>query len=92
MRWEFNCFCPVFCSLPVLEFLLLVDVGESRSEPLYICRVASSVMCVFNHPVAQSFSKTCWICAEAAHHPSDGFAVRERRDWILVGGKKEIRM
>lgn len=73
----------------MLEFLLLFDVGESRSEPLYICTVASSVMCVFNHPVAESFSKTSWICAEAAHHPSDGFAVKEKRDWFLVGRKKE---
>lgn len=76
----------------MLEFLLLFDGGESRSEALYICTVASSVMCVFNHPVAESISKTSWICAEAAHHPSDGFAVKERREGVLVGGKKEIRM
>lgn len=65
------------------EFLFLFGVGESRSEPLCIGTVASSVMCEFNHPVAESFSKTSWICAEAAHHPSDGLAVRERRDCVL---------
>lgn len=77
------------------EFLILFDVGESRSELLCIGTVAGSVMCEFNHPVAESFSKTSWICAEAVHYPSDDFAVRESRDCFFgfwVGGKKEIRM
>lgn len=67
------------------EFLLLLDAGESRSELLYIGTVASSVMCEFNHPVTESFSKTTWICAEAVRLPSNGFAVKERRGifWVL---------
>lgn len=68
------------------EFLLLFDVGESINEPLYTGTVASSVMCDFNHPVAESFGKTSWICAEAAHHPYHGFAVRERRDCFFSFG------
>lgn len=82
----------VLISVPVPEFLLLFDVGESINEPLYMGTVASSVLCEFNHPVAESFSKTSWICAEAAHHPSDGFAVRERKDgffWVLGRWKEE---
>lgn len=62
------------------EFLILFDVGESRSELLCIGTVAGSVMCEFNHPVAESFSKTSRICAEAAHYPSDD----------LLLGKAEI--
>lgn len=40
------------------QFLLLFDARESRSEPLCIDTVSSSVICEFNHPVAESFSKT----------------------------------
>lgn len=83
MRWGITCFCPEFCSAPVPEFLLLFNDGESRSEPLYIGTAANSVMCEFKHPVAESFSKTTWICAEAAHCPSNGFAVRERREFFF---------
>lgn len=75
------------------EFLLLFDAGESRSEFLSIGTVASSVMCEFNHPVAESF-KTTWICAEAACCPSNGFAVKEKEGvfGFWMGGKKEITM
>lgn len=56
-----------FCSVSVLELLLLFYVGEGRSEPLYICTVASSVMCESNYALVESFSKASRLCAEAVH-------------------------
>lgn len=71
------------------ELLLPFDVGEGRSEPLYIGTVVSSVMCEFNHALVESFSKASRLCAEAAHFLLTILLLGKGERFFIFGGHGE---